>query len=314
MPIVWGRPLRSAARAVALAKSSRRDNRPCPSLTAIDAPAADAWCFIESNSRRIPLPALKAAAARFQTPAGDGVDSRLAGIIGAPSLGIRYSPAVVLTQKGRCDAEPADHEMQAVRQGKEGPIESRLLAKVADFRDEFRRRQRRPACERRHLKDGTAGNGTRRHRADHIFDRSIQIAFREKPVIEEPKARRAENRVTMVQKGDDPGRKSFQPGAISGRVGVFDKLLGRAPPRIIIGEKDCLAHLAYRSRDWIDPVGADDLRPKLVPNFVALFPNVARRVRTRWPTRCGHVAHNGLNFRRNFAHSIFDGSMLPLSK
>src|ERR1700688_1701294 len=106
---------------------------------AIDSPAADAWRFIESNSRRIPLPALNIVTARFQTPAGNGVYSRLAGIIGPPSLGIRYSPAVGLTQKGRCDAEPADHEMQAARQGKEGTIGSGLLAKVADFRDEFRR-------------------------------------------------------------------------------------------------------------------------------------------------------------------------------
>src|SRR5580704_3871514 len=104
MPIVCGRPLRSAARAVTLARSSRRDNRPCRSLMAIDSPAADAWRLIESNSRRIPLLALKTVTARFQTPAGNGVYFWLAGIIGPPSLGIGDALAVGVTQKGRCDA------------------------------------------------------------------------------------------------------------------------------------------------------------------------------------------------------------------
>src|SRR5258708_39821146 len=153
---------------------------------------------MESNSCRITLPAFKAVTARPQAPAGNGVYFRLASVVGPPSVGIRDAPAVGFPEQGRRNAEPADREMQTASQGKERPLESGLLAKGADFRDELRRRQRCSTGKRGHLKDGAPSNCARRYRANHIFDWRVKIAFREKSIIEETKAGRADDLTTIV--------------------------------------------------------------------------------------------------------------------
>src|SRR5258708_4709701 len=231
---------------------------------------------MESNSCRILLLSLRAVAARLQALAGNGVYVRLASVVGSPLFGIRDAPAVGFTKKSCCDTQPADQEVKAACQGKERPLKSGLLTKTPDFRDELCRCPRCPAGKRRHFEDCVPIYGSRRDRADNIFDRSIEIALREKSVIEETKAGRAENLV-MVEKGDDPGRESPQSGAIAISVGVLDELLGRTPASVIICQNSCL-HLAHRPQGWIDGVVAGDLRPKLVAKFAALFPNVARCV------------------------------------
>jgi hypothetical protein len=136
--------------------------------------------------------------------------------------------------------------VKAACQGEERPLKSSLLAKSADFPDKLRRRQRRSTGKRCHFEDCASVYRFPRYRADRVPDGAIQIAFREKSVVEKTKAGRAEHLVTMIEKGDDPGRKGIQPSAISSRVDILDKLLGRMLANIVFGENCCRAHLDYR--------------------------------------------------------------------
>jgi len=161
--------------------------------------------------------------------------------------------AAGLTKQCRCDAKTGDQEVKTARQRKERPLKTGLFTKAADFRDELCRRQGGPAGERRHFKDGAPIDGSRRYRADYVFDRRIEVTFGEESIVQETKASGTENLVTLIQKGDDPRRESLKPRAISSLIGVPDELLGWTPESIIIYQKGCL-HLAYRSRDRIDAV------------------------------------------------------------
>ena len=251
------------------------------------------------------LPWLRVVTAPVQALAGDGVYFRLASVVAPPPLKIGDAAAVGFTKESQCNAKAADHEVKTVGQGKERPLKSGLLAKAADFRDEFSRGKRRPAGQRRYFKDRASIDGSRRYRADHIFDRTVEIALGKKSIVEETKPGRAKNLVTMVQEGDDPGRESLEPGAISSRVGVLDELFGRTPASIIHCQKGRLQHLTYRPQDWIDPVVADHLRLKLVPNCAALLPNVARRVRSRLCGALRTYCPPGPKVWRNFIGSRF---------
>jgi hypothetical protein len=78
------------------------------------------------------------------------------------------------------------------------------------------------------------------------------------------------------------------PTATPSRTGFVAEFPGRMPSRTTMGWKGCLAHFAYRQQNQIQLVLLGHLRPKLVCELRAIFPNVARAI-AFVGRRCRHI-------------------------